>query len=493
MSTVWSSRRLRGQAWRVLCVVAVGCLLAVTPTPASANALVPIGTGGGSGVFSGLEGSARAVPAGAGGGGPASAGVLAAMGAGRGGLGVPGLAGLVVVQRADVVAKVPGSVVTYKVTVANRGAVPLQGVRLRDDLRNLLDDAVYQGDVSATQGQVAYADPAISWTGDLSPGASATISYSVVINDPDMGDHVLESKVVSDAGVLAEAKDQVQLPLDYGDAPDRYLTTARVNGPTEVVSRKLRIGAVESSESDAHPGNGAKGDDGDDGVASFPPLKARARSYSLNVAVTNTTGRPAALAGWIDFDGNGVFDHSERAVVEVPSGATSVKLVWRGLHGIKGKKTYLRLRLDQASISGIRLGRSAASAAWRGRAYDRDIEPFGPGGIGEVEDFRVPVDSVEVSSESERVSKGRDDSSEGSRCWAHSCHRGLFSSEHFGCGSGHLSCAPFHPFRRRLPFTGAPVDQTVRLALLLLLGGYAAVALTRRRSGRASSGGFGRK
>lgn len=405
-----------------------------------------------------------------------------------------GLAGLEVVQKAEAVAKVPGSTVSYTVTVANRGASALQGVRLRDDLRNVLDDAVYRGDVSATQGQVAYTEPAISWTGDLDPGAVATISYSVAVNDPDIGDHVLESRVVSDrdSGVLAVTKDPVKVLLDYGDAPDRYRTTAKADGPTEVVSKKLRLGAAESSETDARAENGARGDYGDDGVVSFPPLKARARSYELKVGVRNTTGRMATLGGWIDFNANGVFDRAERAVAAVPSGATSVKLVWNGLRGVKGKKTYVRLRLNQAPLNEAPLNEARMGdrvlggagwgrrADWRARADDWDIEPFGPGGIGEVEDFLVLVDSVEV--ESERVPSDFADS-EGSPCLASECHHGPFFPEHSHCGLEHFPCAPFHTFRGRLPFTGATVDQTVRLALLLLLGGYAAVELTRRRGG----------
>ena len=51
----------------------------------------------------------------------------------------------------------------------------------------------------ATAGSVSYAAPVLTWTGSLSPGDSATITYSVTVNNPDTGGKVLINTVASSA------------------------------------------------------------------------------------------------------------------------------------------------------------------------------------------------------------------------------------------------------------------------------------------------------
>ena len=63
----------------------------------------------------------------------------------------------------------------------------------------MLDDAAYDGDASATTGTVTYASPTLTWTGNLTPGDAATITYSVTVHNPDTGNHILASTVTSTA------------------------------------------------------------------------------------------------------------------------------------------------------------------------------------------------------------------------------------------------------------------------------------------------------
>ena len=63
----------------------------------------------------------------------------------------------------------------------------------------MLDDAAYNGDASATAGTASFASPNLTWTGDLAPGAAATITFSVTVNNPDTGNHILASTVTSPA------------------------------------------------------------------------------------------------------------------------------------------------------------------------------------------------------------------------------------------------------------------------------------------------------
>ncbi len=121
-------------------------------------------------------------------------------------------------------------------------------------------------------------------------------------------------------------------PLDYGDAPDRtffstdtgdYNTVFRENGPSHLPSAALFMGATVDGEVDASPNDAANGDDVDqalpddeDGLNNpVADLTLTVGTQpNVNVIVTNTTGSPATLYGWIDYDTNGVFDNAtERA------------------------------------------------------------------------------------------------------------------------------------------------------------------------------------
>ena len=104
---------------------------------------------------------------------------------------------LTIVKTASAATAVPGQTVTYTVTVTDSGQTPYTGATLTDPLAGVLDDAAYNGDAAATAGSVSYAAPNLTWTGNLSPGGSATITYSVTVNNPDTGDKMLTNTVTS--------------------------------------------------------------------------------------------------------------------------------------------------------------------------------------------------------------------------------------------------------------------------------------------------------
>ncbi|MEI7057684.1 hypothetical protein WBG06_17805 [Nocardioides sp. CCNWLW239] len=94
---------------------------------------------------------------------------------------------------------VPGDTVTYTVTVENTGQAPYTERRpatFSDDLTDVLDDATYNDDVKADVGTPTYAEPTLSWSGALAVGETATITYSVTVNDPISGDGILTNAVV---------------------------------------------------------------------------------------------------------------------------------------------------------------------------------------------------------------------------------------------------------------------------------------------------------
>ena len=91
----------------------------------------------------------------------------------------------------------PGATVSYTITVTNLGTVAVSGATLTDSLSGVVDDAVYKGDATATAGSVAYSSPNLTWTGNLAPGAVATITFSVTVNNPDTGDMILATAITS--------------------------------------------------------------------------------------------------------------------------------------------------------------------------------------------------------------------------------------------------------------------------------------------------------
>jgi uncharacterized repeat protein (TIGR01451 family) len=107
------------------------------------------------------------------------------------------VSGLTITKQADKTKVLPGEKITYTVTVTNTGQTVQTGATFTDDLTQVLDDAGYDNDASATIGTTTYAAPHLTWTGDLPIGASATVTYSVTVYDPDTGDKKLVNRITS--------------------------------------------------------------------------------------------------------------------------------------------------------------------------------------------------------------------------------------------------------------------------------------------------------
>ena len=103
--------------------------------------------------------------------------------------------GLTIVKTADTSVAEPGTVVGYTVTITDSGQTSYSGAVVTDDLTGVLNDAAYDGDAAATAGSVSYAAPVLTWTGDLSPGDSVTVTYSVTVDNPDTGGKLLINTV----------------------------------------------------------------------------------------------------------------------------------------------------------------------------------------------------------------------------------------------------------------------------------------------------------
>ena len=97
--------------------------------------------------------------------------------------------------------------------------------------------------------------------------------------------------------------------------------------------KQLRIGAENDADLDGFNDAGATTDNSnipqlndEDGIPAG--TKIFSNHPALTVAITNTTGLPAVLAGWLDIDRSGKFDADERATISLAASATSAQLTW---------------------------------------------------------------------------------------------------------------------------------------------------------------------
>ncbi|MBI1315205.1 hypothetical protein GC176_28270 [bacterium] len=175
------------------------------------------------------------------------------------------------------------------------------------------------------------------------------------------------------------------LPPDFGDAPDtgagtgtgNYQTTAADGGPSHAIVSGLFLGASVDGDSGALQNATANADDVDsalpddeDGVLNPLDLQGTiGAAPTVTLLATNTTGSTATLSGWIDYNGDGVFDNaSERATVTVPNGSSDARftLTFPAIPDGSSGSTYTRFRLstDQAAMNSF------------GAATDGEVEDY---------------------------------------------------------------------------------------------------------------------
>ncbi|MCB0161149.1 MAG: hypothetical protein KDD83_23605, partial [Caldilineaceae bacterium] len=162
-----------------------------------------------------------------------------------------------------------------------------------------------------------------------------------------------------------------------------YSTLSSDNGPRHVLVDGLRLGLRVDAENDGQPTATADGDDinpptaldDEDGVNPFDLALVEGDDAVIRVTATNQTNVDATLYGWIDFDGNGVFDLSERAAITVTAGALNmvVNLDFGTVPANGLTETMARFRLSTDGAAG---------------------EPTGAATDGEVEDHRVTMTSI---------------------------------------------------------------------------------------------------
>jgi uncharacterized repeat protein (TIGR01451 family) len=138
---------------------------------------------------------------------------------------------------------VQGATVTYTLAITNTGAVAYttaDPATFTDNLSQVLDDAAYNND--ATNGAV-FTSPVLAWRGALAVGATEIITYSVTVNTPDTGDHLLENSVVTPTGLCSAGSTnpscRVVVPVKSYAVVKRANATAAL--PGKVVSYSITV------------------------------------------------------------------------------------------------------------------------------------------------------------------------------------------------------------------------------------------------------------
>lgn len=93
-----------------------------------------------------------------------------------------------------------GDTVTYTVTVTQVGTGAVTGASLEDDLSDVLDDATWNDDLSASVSTASFdaAAEMLAWSGDLAVGQQVTITYSVTVTSLGTESDTLANVVTSD-------------------------------------------------------------------------------------------------------------------------------------------------------------------------------------------------------------------------------------------------------------------------------------------------------
>lgn len=172
---------------------------------------------------------------------------------------------------------------------------------------------------------------------------------------------------------------------DFGDAPKTYGTLLAEGGAQHEIMPGLKLGANIDDEADGQDSTNADADGADeDGVVGVTSLQD-GQAVTLQVTATNTLGKDAKVACWIDYDGSGTFDTAEFGSATIAAGSNGVTVPVTMPNApadastkLKGGVTYARCRLStDAALDGSK--------------------PTGSMADGEVEDYKVTFTAQPVS------------------------------------------------------------------------------------------------
>ncbi|MGK3951766.1 hypothetical protein ACLKM7_05495 [Microbacterium sp. I2] len=127
-----------------------------------------------------------------------------------------------------------GDSIEYTLTISQHGEATYLGASLVDDLSDVLDDATWNSDETATGGTLSFdaATEMLSWSGDLAVGEVVTLTYSVTVTGD--GDTHLHNVVSSEGCVSQEVCETEHYTASY--------TTVKTSDPAS--GSDVQIGDV---------------------------------------------------------------------------------------------------------------------------------------------------------------------------------------------------------------------------------------------------------
>ena len=255
--------------------------------------------------------------------------------------------------------------------------------------KDFFNQNLYSGVVTryAPAGTLIPRQVSVDWTGQLynvgSPSSIAAGTIAPYNGTNNVGAaHTMTYDGVTVVGSWGDAGEAFRPFCDFGDAPDSYDPDPWSPAVHER-DTSLRLGPtfdrewLKTSSVDAT----ADGSD-EDGITTVPLLDPSQTNYLTQVTVYNNTGSAATVIGWLDYNGNGLFDSFESSVpVIVPTGGPVMQTIFLNWTGIAttlpvGSFTYLRIRVASTAY-GMDAGKSTGY-------YDG----------GETEDYRVIVENM---------------------------------------------------------------------------------------------------
>ena len=274
-----------------------------------------------------------------------------------------------------------GEVEDYRITIE---AAPTTGtiiVEKQTEPDGMSDEFTFTGDANGTiidGGQIVVSG--------LAPGAYSSTEtvptywtlWRITCDDSDSTGDLLThtANFQLQAGETVKCTFNNSTALDYGDAPDSYKTLHASDGARHRIGGVADwMGAGVDSEADGYPsvlanGDDLAGSDDEDGVTLPAVLVAGDTVASVTVITFPTNTK---LDAWIDFNGNGVFDHP----AEHLWGGTSQVLASQGSH-------ILTFVVPADATPGTTYARFRLSV-------DGGLTPTGFAPDGEVEDYQVEI------------------------------------------------------------------------------------------------------
>ena len=205
-------------------------------------------------------------------------------------------------------------------------------------------------------------------------------TFTVLLGSIDAATTV-QTDAISISGTNPQIGTILNDEVDWGDAPDTYVTLLASNGARHATVFGFRLGADIDGEEDGQPTINADGDGADDDGVTLPS------ALVINTSADITVNASAAgrLDAWVDFDGNGSFaDTGEKVFdnMEVAAGDNALSFVVPT--GATLGVSYTRFRLSTAG----------------GLSFD------GPAPDGEVEDYKVEIVNTQFAIDDPIVAEG---------------------------------------------------------------------------------------